>query len=595
MRNKIRAEEAKTIPGLFRERVKRSPDKVAYQYFDDVRNAWQTITWKEMAVAVAQWQSALEKENLSPGDRVGLMMRNCCEWIMFELAAFRVGLVTVPLNALDHPENVAHILEDAEIRFLLIEGESQERLLQPLRNDLPGLRVVRLDEIGTWLPEEYDTALCDKESKPNDLATIFYTSGTTGHSKGAMVSHKNILSNAEATASCITHTEKDVLVAFVGGYTLAMLEGIAIAYPRSFDDLRRIQPTVIVSATGLYEYVHAQIQLSFSEKSWWVRHIFERTIDIGWRRFEYQQGRGKWHPEFLLWPLLDILIARPIKQMFGGRVRCGFYAGAKLSSDISRTFIGLGFPLLNCYGQTEAGPVISMNRPDDNVPASVGKPLSGVNVRVEENGELLAKGPGVMMGYLNNPATTEAAIDKDGWLQTGDMVRVDAEGRIFFLGRISDIIFIQNGEKVSPAEAEAEITADLLFDQALVVGKERPFLTALIVLNDEHWKKLAERLKLNPADPLALEEKVAEDAVLARVAEKLRDFPDHARIRRVTLLTDHWTVESGLLTPSMKLRRTKLFARYAGEIEHKYKSEPQINADTRGTMDNAFFPSPLNT
>ncbi|OQX02906.1 MAG: hypothetical protein BWK80_56880, partial [Desulfobacteraceae bacterium IS3] len=394
---------------------------------------------------------------------------------------------------------------------------------------------------------------------------------------------RNILSNAEAAAKTISFYEEDVLVPFTGGYVLSMLVDIAIAFHRSFDDLRMIEPTLIVSAARLYEYAYGQIKAQLLRKPWWMRCMFKYTVDMGWRRFEYQQGRGKRHPDFLLWHLLDMLIAKPVRQRFGGRVRCAFYAGARLSFEISRTFIGLGMPILNCYGQTEAGPAISVNRPDDNLPASVGKPLAGVNVRTEHEtspmppfkggcGELLAKGPGVMTGYWNNPAATEAVLDSEGWLHTGDKVHIDAEGRIFFIGRMSDIIVMQNGEEISPAEIEAEISADILFDHAMVIGKGRPFLTALILLNKEYWKKLAKQLKLNPDDLSALREKSAKEAVLARITKRLSNYSAAVQIRRITLLTEPWTVQAGLITPSAKLKRTNLSMRYAEEIEQIYST-----------------------
>ncbi len=569
MRKEISTEEAKTLFGLFRARVKYSPDKEAYRYFDEIRKARISLTWKETAKVVARWQAALEKENLSPGDRVGIMMRNCYERVMFELAAFGLGLVTAPFYLHDKPENSAYILKSTGIKLLLIENETQEKLLLSVGDILPGLRLVRLDKIEAWLPEKYDTDLCEKASEPDGLATILHTSGTTGLPKGAMFSHRNILSNAEAVAKTISFYEEDVLVPFTGGYVLSMIVDIAIAFPRSLNDLGTICPTLIVSAARLYEYVFGQIKTQLLRKPRWLRCMFKYTVDMGWRRFEYQQGRGKRHPEFLLWPLLDMLIAKPVRQRFGGRVRFGFYAGARLSSEISRTFIGLGMPILNCYGQTEAGPVISVNRPDDNVPASVGKPLAGVTVRTEK-GELLVKGPGVMTGYWNDSAATRRAIDQEGWLHTGDRCRIDADGRIFFIGRMSEVIVTPNGEEVSPTEIESEIRSDILFEQAMVIGKERPFLAALLVLNQEYWKKLAQHLKLNPDDPSALRDKSAEDAVLASITKILGNYPNAARIRRVRLLAELWTAEAGLMTPSAKLKRANLLIRYAEEIEQMY-------------------------
>jgi len=591
LRKEISAEEAKTLFGLFRARVKYSPDKVAYRYFDEIRKAWRSLTWKETAKIVARWQAALKKENPTPGDRVGLMTRNRYERVMFELAAFGLGLVTVPFYLHDKPENSAYILKSTDIKLLLIENETQEKAL----HILAGLRVICLDKIEEWLPEKYDTDLCEKASEPDGLATILHTSGTTGLPKGAMFSHRNILSNAEAAAKTISFYEEDVLVPFTGGYVLSMLMDIAIAFPRSLNDLQVIRPTIIVSAARLYEYAYGQIKTQLLRSPRWMRCMFEYTVDMGWRRFEYQQGRGKWSSEFLLWPLLDMLIAKPVRQIFGGKLRCGFYAGAKLPPEIFQTLVGLGIPIMTCYGQTEAGPVISVNRPDDNIPASVGKPLAGVAVRIEK-GELLVKGPGVMTGYWNNPSANQAALDKEGWLHTGDRCSIDADGRIFFIGRMSDIIVTEKGKEISPAEIEVQLTADLLIAQAMVIGKGKPFVAALIVLNKEHWKQLATQLKLNPDDPSALKEKSAEDAVLARITKILGKYSDKysdaAQIRRVTLLKERWTVEAGLITPTDKLRRANLSIKYADDIEQMYSPvRSSAFRRTPGILSDRGFPS----
>ncbi|MBF0411472.1 MAG: AMP-binding protein [Desulfamplus sp.] len=586
MRREITTKEAGTLSGLFKLRVKYSPDKMAFKYFDKTDNKYIDKTWQETAKGVAQWHAALKRENLSKGDRVGVMIGVSYERILFEFAAFGLGLVIVPMptNSFEIADNIANIFKETQIKFVLIEDETQEGLLFSVGNIVHNLKIVTLNQISSWLPEEYNIELPDiafntDPSDPDELATIHYSSGTSGMSKGAMLSHKNILYNAEAISNYTNIDDNDLLVPFTGGYIFPVMMDFATAFPSSthpIEDLRIIRPTHIVSANRLYEYLYKQISMKLSKQPIWMQLLFKQAVETGWERFEYLQGRAKWQPKFLFWFLFDALIAKSIRQIFGGRLRCGFYAGGIIAPEIYKTFIGLGLPLLNCYGQAEAGPVISMSSPEDNLPSSVGKPLKGLDFQIKkENGELLVKSPSVMMGYWNNPSATEKTLN-DGWLHTGDMFQIDNKDHLFFMGRMSDLIVLQNGEKISPVHIEAAIKTDLLFDQVMVIGKEKPFLTALVVLNKELFKKLIQNIKLkkrvalDPDAPLTLKNSYVKDAVLDRISDTMRDYSDYPKIRRVTLLVEVWTVEAGLLTVSLKLKRKALYEKYEKEIKQMY-------------------------
>ena len=555
-----------------------SPEKIAFRYFDNKTKSYIATTWLETAKCVSQWQAALKQENLSKGDLVGMMIRTSYERAIFEFAASGLGLVTVPIyiNSFERPSYLLSLLENTQVKLLLIQNELQEAVLLSLKDRLPPFTIIRLDKIDTWLPQEYDIELCDITSDPDELITIHYTSGTSGKLKAAMLSHKNILSNAEALSYHITTYDSDQLVPFTGNWIFPMMMDFATAFPRSLNDLERINPTHIVSAARFYEYLYEQITIRFMNKPWWFKLLFKQTIATGWKRFEYQQGRKKWAIELLMFPILDAIVAKPVRKILGNRLRCAFYAGGILPPEIYQTFIGLGVPLLHCYGQAEAGAVISMNMPDDNLPSSVGKPLKGFHVRIKkENGELQVKSSSVMMGYWNNPSATESTL-KDGWLHTGDMVRRDNDGHLFFIGRISDMMVMKNGSRIATTEIEALIKADILFDQVMVIGKEMPFLTALIVLNKELWKKFADSLQLNPDDPLTLTDKSVKSKIMERISAKLENYPDCAPIDSITLLTDKWTIEDGLVTTSSKLKRANLYAKYASEIGKMYSDKNEF-------------------
>ncbi|MBF0210828.1 MAG: AMP-binding protein [Desulfamplus sp.] len=541
MRKEITTKEAKTLFCLFNLRVKYSPDKIAFKYFDKKENKYIEKTWQEAAKVVAQWQGALKKENLSKGELVGLMISTSYERTIFELAASGLGLVTVPMpiNAIDSASYMFSMLEYTQVKLLLIQNELQEGILLSFKDRLHPFKIIRLDKIDTWLPQEYDIELYNMTSDPDGLTTIHYTSGTSGKLKGAMLSHRNILSNAEAISHHISVYDDDIAVTFTGGSIFPMMMDFATAFPKTIDDLQIINPTHIVSANRLYEYIYKLIQISFLKNKEGDQFFDQITVT-----------------------------AEDLKKIFGNRLRYGFYAGGVLPSEITNTFIEAGLPLLGCYGQAEAGAVISMNTPDDNNSLSVGKPLNGIDVKIED-GELLIKSSSVMVGYWKNPSATEATI-KDGWLHTGDIFRIDSKGHLFFIGRKSDIIVTQNGDKISPLHIEAAIKADLLFDQAMVIGKNRPFLTALLVLNKELWEKMAESLKLDIHDPLALKDNALHNIILKRIAKTLIDYPDYVKIERVTLLTEEWRVGAGLLTTSLKLKREEIYAKYEEEIRQIY-------------------------
>jgi long-chain acyl-CoA synthetase len=297
--------------------------------------------------------------------------------------------------------------------------------------------------------------------------------------------------------------------------------------------------------------------------------LFDLAIEVGYARFEHDQGRGPWAPSFLLWPMLDVLVAKKIRARLGGRLRAAISGGAALPPEISRVFIGLGITVLQGYGLTETSPVSCANRPNDNLPASVGKAVPRVEVKIGANNALLIKGPNIMLGYWNNDAATRQMIQPDGWLNSGDTARIDEQGHVFITGRLKEIIVLSNGEKVPPVDMEAAITRDPLFEQVMLLGEGKPYLSVMAVLNTEEWKKLCAEHRLDSA-AVQLSSKQVEEIALGRIAMKLREFPGYAQVRRARLMLEPWTVENGLLTPTMKLRRAKVMEKFNAEIDAMY-------------------------
>lgn len=584
---------ARTLSNLLAERARRTPDQPAYRWFDVATQTWKSITWRDTLNEVARWRAALEGESLRAGDTIAIMVPNCLEWVCMEQAALSLGLVVVPLFTNDRAENVGYILRDAGVRVLLIGGPDQAKLLEPIAPDLA--RLARVVTVGAcadstlgnlrvaaeWLPRSA-APFQPVAATPDDLASIVYTSGTTGRPKGVMLSHKNILCNAHGGVLLVNVFPDDVFLSFLPlshmlertlGYYIPMMAGACVAFARSIqqlgDDLRTVRPTILISVPRIYERVHRRIEDQLATKSPLARTLFGAARDIGWQRFEHRQRRRAWSASLLLWPLLDRLVARKIMQQLGGRLRVAICGGAPLSHRIAQTFIGLGLQLIQGYGLTEASPIISGNPPDDNIPDSVGVPLHGVETKVDSRGELLTRGDCVMLGYWNNPDATRDMIDAEGWLHTGDLVRIE-RNHIFITGRLKEIIVLANGEKVAPADMEMAIASDPLFEQVLVLGEGKPFLSALVVPNAEQWQALATSNGIDPRATDAATAKKSEALLLTRIGGVTGAFPGYAQIRRVGITPAPWTIEDGLITSTLKLRRARILSRFEDVVNQLY-------------------------
>ncbi len=591
----IAPEIAKTLDGLFQERVRRSPNALAYRNFDEASSTWKDYTWRDTEQLISRWQAALAAEGLEPGDRVAIMLRNSVHWVVFDQAAMGLGLVTVPLYTSDRPENIAYILQDAGAKVLLLEDADQWSGFAEVREQLAGLKRilsvnpirgtspdVRLKSIDAWVSAAAGMVKhvnMDGET----LASIIYTSGTTGRPKGVMLSHRNMLGNCFATLQCLAIYPQDLLLSFLPlshtlertcGYYGIVMCGAQTAFARSVqqlaEDLQTIRPTLLISVPRIYERVYGAIKQKLAEGPAARKKLFETAVAVGWARFQHQQGRGPWKPGFLLWPVLKKLVASKVMARLGGRLRAATCGGAALSPEIAQLFIGLGLPVIQGYGLTETSPVVSTNRLEDNIPASIGKPIPGVQVKIGDKDALLVKGPNVMLGYWNLPDATKAMFTADGWLNTGDTARFDETGHLYITGRLKEIIVMSNGEKIPPVDMEAAILRDNLFEQVMVLGEGRPYLTAFVVINQEQWTKLAAQNGMTPTVDSIQPSEPARKLVLDRVQQQIKSFPGYAKIHRVAVLAEPWTVENGLLTPTMKLKRSKVMESRKKEFEELY-------------------------
>jgi long-chain acyl-CoA synthetase len=597
--DRISAELARTLPGLFSERLRRTADKTAYLEFDRGADCWRDYTWGNVQTRAAQLQMAIEHAGLKAGERVAILLPNCIDWVSFDMAALGLGLVVIPLYAHDSAANVSFILGHSDSRLLLLDTLDRWRMLSERRKDFPLLSAVWISEAGARLNDLAATpvvrrlkdvlplpggASFKQACNPRSLATIIYTSGTTGRPKGTMLSHFALLWNAEGVAKFIPPRDDDIFLSHLPlahafertvGYYLPMIGGAMVAYARSIDelseDLKAIRPTVFLSVPRIYERVYGAIR-GKSEGSLLRRRLASLAQHFGWRRFEAAQGRDTppGYSARLIWTLLDCLVARPIRAAFGGRLRVAVSGGAPLPEEVIRFLVAMGLPLVEGYGLTEAGPVVTATALNDNLPGSVGRALPGIELAVAENNELLVHSPAAMTGYWKDEARTSQAIDRNGWLHTGDLAEIE-NGRLFICGRLQDIQVLAIGEKVNASLIEDEITQDRLFEQALVIGEGKPFLAAVCVLNRKRWLALASTLGVGADDPNV--GPVIEE-VLLRLRIRLKDQPRYAQVQVVHLVLEPWTLEAGLLTPSLKVKRDRVEELYRGAIEALFAGHP---------------------
>jgi len=293
------------------------------------------------------------------------------------------------------------------------------------------------------------------------------------------------------------------------------------------------------------------------------------AVEVGWHRFQHAQGRAGWHPSLLLWPLLKKLVADKVMAKLGGRMRMAASGGAPLPTPVARVFIGLGLNLIQGYGLTETSPILTANPTDDNDPASVGVALRGLELKIGASDELLARGPSIMLGYWNNEEATRQVIDADGWFHTGDKARIE-RNHIYITGRLKEIIVLANGEKVPPADMEMAIALDPLFEQVMVIGDDRPYLSAVIVLEPEQWKNTARQLGLAADDPGSLRSETLCNHIKGKLHSLLAAFPGYAQIHAVTCTLNAWTVDNGMITPTLKLKRRRILEEFGDQIGQMY-------------------------
>ncbi|WP_066700036.1 AMP-dependent synthetase/ligase [Sphingobium amiense] len=557
---------------------------------------WQPLSWNEVARQVASIAAALKAQGLRPGDPVMLVSENRPEFCIADLAIMAAGCVTVPTYTTNTTRDHQHILTDSGARAVIVSTAKLAQALMPAVVRSQASFVIGMEPLrgaqGTstchlWSdliaghPADVAACAAAQTAKREDLACIIYTSGTGGAPRGVMQHHGAILLNCEGAAAVVNEdfgVGDEVFLSFLplshayehsGGQFLPMLLGGQIYYAEGLEKLasniEETRPTIMVVVPRLFEVLRARIIKAIEKQGKFPAYLLGQAMRIAAKE---QAGRGS-----ILDAPMKLILSRTlvpkIRARFGGRMKALVSGGAPLNPDVGLFFDAMGLTLLQGYGQTEAGPVISCNRPSAGIAMeTVGPPLDGVEVRIAEDGEILVRGELVMHGYWRNPAETEKAL-KDGWLHTGDIGEFDAKGRIRITDRKKDLIVNDKGDNVSPQKVEGMLTLQSEIGQAMVHGDRRPHLVGLIVPDAEWTREWAEAKGIPVAQ--AASDPAYMAALRAAVDRVNDDLSVIERVRRFILADEPFTIENEQMTPSMKIRRHVIRKVYAERLDALYK------------------------
>ena len=560
-------------------------------------------SWAETAATVSRLSRGLRALGVEPGDRVAIVAENRPEWVAADLAVVAAGAVSVPAYTTNTVDDNRYILEHSGARAVFVSNAALAARVLPAAREAPaceaailmdaplpeggdGVRLLGWEEtmdLGDGLPDDARERAAGLAR--GEVCCLIYTSGTGGRPKGAMLTHGSILANCMGAYEILKELGlgDEVFLSLLplshayehtAGMYFPISIGAQIYYAEGPDrvaqNLQEARPTVMTAVPRLYEVLHDRIRRGVDQAGGLRALLFRKAVELGRKRRESPEAMTML--DRMLDRLLDRLVRTKVAGRFGGRLKGFVSGGAALNPDIGHFFLALGVRILQGYGQTEASPVISCNRPDDIRIDTVGPPLAGVELRIEEDGEILARGELLMKGYWQDPEATAATI-VDGWLRTGDVGEIDAAGYLRITDRKKDIIVNSGGDNVAPARVEGAIVLEPEFAQAMAHGDKRPHLVAVVV-PDETF--VAEWAAANgkPADLAALAGddafRAAIDAAMERVNARLSRIE---RVRRVVVAEEPFTTDNALMTPTLKVRRHKAMEVYGDRLEALYGRE----------------------
>ncbi len=569
-----------TIPEKFFGVAKRYPTKKALMFKEDQK--YKAMTFSEFMDQVKFVATALQKLNIKKGDKVAIMSEGRPEWPIVDLASMAIGAIVVPIHTNLSSKIVNYIISHSEVKIVFtskiefLDKISQDELIFlenfVLMDNFNELKIQRNNLISweNFLKKGDVRNFTFAKNEADDICTIIYTSGTTGLPKGVMLSHKNILSNVEAVGEAVPVKKKDVFLSFLplshifertAGYYIPLLNGATIAYAENvktlLKNLQEIKPTFLICVPRIFEKLSDGIWSNVENFSPLKKKLFYWSL---------KQKKGNF-----AYVIADRLVFKKIRKKMGGNLHLAISGGAALDERFARFFSKMGIKIFEGYGLTETSPVLAVNRESKVKFGTVGLPVSGMEIKISEDKEILARGPSIMKGYYKNETESTKAIDADGWFYTGDYGFIDKEGFLIIVGRKKEMIVTSGGKNVWPEHIEQELNFDKLVTQSLIVGHNRKYLSALIVPDRQ---ELVTYLKsknciVENFEKFLNSEFVLEvfDKCIKKVNSNLSDFE---QIKKFCLLPNEFSQEKDELTPTLKIRRQAIGHNYKNEIEKMY-------------------------
>lgn len=582
-------------------------DSAKFVYMRKVGKEYVGMTYDEFRELTENFAAGLAKLGVKRGDKVGIVSENRIEWVIADFATMCTGVVNVPIFPTMTSAQESYIFNHCGAKVVIVSNKFQLNKLVKVRGEITTLEhiIVMNDDVETDEPnvlklsevvksgaasmaQAERTMWFEREalaSLPEDIVTLIYTSGTTGNPKGVMLTNTNLVSNVEGAMDAIAPGEKDIFLSFLplchayertAGYYTLFASHSTIAFAVSIetvaDNMKEVRPTYMTAVPRLFERIQGRILTMVEKDTPAKQKVFHWAFDIG-KRYVRTKLAGK-NPSPILagqYALADRLVFGKIRDRTGGRLKAFISGGAALPKELAEFFMAAGLLIQEGYGLTEASPVLTVTRANAPGIGTVGKPFFNVQIKIADDGEILAKGPNIMKGYLHDEEATRAVINAEGWLHTGDIGVINERGNLVITDRKKNIFVSSGGKNIAPQPIENTLTQSRFIDQILLIGDKREYCTALIVPDFEYLKEFASMNGLSYPDlPSLLQSDALLKAIQTEIDALQVNFAKFEKVRKFTLLEKAFTVEDGEITPKLNVRRHVVEKKYADKIEKMY-------------------------
>jgi long-chain acyl-CoA synthetase len=561
--------ERRTAPELWRDAVRDAPDGPAY--LEEGAEGWSPVTWDDATERIDALAHGLLAHGVRRGDCVAVLSRTNVDWVLLDWAIMSIGAVVVGLYPTSSAKECEYVLAHSEAVLAFTENEEQTHKLVSVRGSLPSLREIMPFDLLVKLEAEGRAAkhLQAEPVAEDDLATLIYTSGTTGPPKGCMLTHRNLVTAATKVRETLEHPGDVVLLFLPMAHSYARLAHQAASHRGSTiaavadvarvpEALAELRPTILPAVPRVYEKVHANTLGEIERSEGLKRTIGLWALGVGSRVSRTRRaGRRVWPWLALQHRVADKLVFAKVRERLGGRLRVCISGAAPLSVDVMEFFHALGVPVIEGYGLTETASSATANEPGDFRIGTVGRAVDGTEIKLDEDGEILIRSDSIFAGYYKDPEATAEVLSDDGWFRTGDVGEIDADGFLRITDRKKDLIITAGGKNIAPQNLENALKASRFVSQAIVVGDRRPYVTALLTLDEAE-------VASSGRDPQQLAQELVDQVNEERVRVE--------QIKRFVILPREFSQEEGEVTPTLKLRRRVIHEHFADEIEQLYAS-----------------------